>query len=156
MSRGICLEWVAGRVYCVVLAQDNLWKMSTDSLLIFTSSFHLPSPSSFTSPWCKYVLLHMLSITVLTGSCFPSWSLQMYKKQESWNQDVHYRPWRRLLSFLSGWWISERFVDLGHFHFCLLDPTNLGLILILLKSMAKFPLTSKEAAWALKYFKEQF
>lgn len=156
MSRGICLEWVAGRVYCVVLAQDNLWKMSTDSLLIFTSSFHLPSPSSFTSPWCKYVLLHMLSITVLTGSCFPSWSLQMYKKQESWNQDVHYRPWRRLLSFLSGWWISERFVDFGHFHFCLLDPTNLGLILILLKSMAKFPLTSKEAAWALKYFKEQF
>lgn len=57
----------------------------------------------------------------------------MYEKQESWNQDVCYRPWRRLLSFLSGWWISERFVDFGYFHFCLLDSTNLGLILILSK-----------------------
>ena len=131
-------------VYCVVLVQDNLWKKCTDSLLIFTSSFHLPSASSFTSPWRKHVLPHKLSITVVTGSCFPSWSLQMYENQESWNQDVHYRPWRRLLSFLSGWWISEKFVDFRHFHFCLLDSTNLGLILILLKSMAKFPLTSKE------------
>lgn len=52
----------------------------------------------------------------------------------------------KALSFLSGWQISERFVDFGHFHFCLLDPSNLGLILILLKSMAKFPLTSKEMA----------
>lgn len=152
-SWGIRPVWDAGWVYCVVLAQNKLCKICVDSTLILTSNFHLPSLRTFTSPQYKCVLLHMLSIS---GSCFPSWSLQMYEKQESWNQDVHYRPWKSLLSFLSGWWISERFVDFGYFHFCLLDSTNLGLILILSKKMAKFPLTSKETAWALKYFKEQF
>lgn len=110
-------------------------KMCADSTLIFTSNFHLLSPRTFTSPQYKCVLLHMLSIS---GSYFPSRSLQMYEKQESWNQDVCYRPWRRLLSFLSGWWISERFVDFGYFHFCLLDSTNLGLILILSKKKKKY------------------
>lgn len=42
----------------------------------FTSRFHLPSPSSSTRPWCKYVLLHMLAITVLWKVAF---HLEVYK-----------------------------------------------------------------------------